>query len=222
MSHSLERERRSHADYVPAGPWLQTSTGRKVSLREPRVEDISIRDIAAHLAKLCRFSGATDLFFSVAQHCVLVSEMFVSPVEATYALLHDAHEAYIGDISSPMKAALVVDGHLDRVALMADRFDHVIRLAVGINPEMPYGLEQFLHHADRVQLATELRDLVPGNTKGWGPLPDPRPRPIVPLRWDKAEELFLRRWRELCALTGIDPKGDRAIPGFDFPKGVSP
>lgn len=227
MTGALERERRSHLAAVPSGPWIQTASGRKVSLRGPMPGDISIKDIAAHLAKLCRFTGATTLFYSVAQHSVAVSEMFASPVEATYALLHDAHEAYVGDVSTPMKQALAAGGHLDRLGIMADRFDHAIRMAVGINPEIPYGLDTLIWHADRVQLATELRDVVPGTGDGWGPLPDPRPRPIVPMRWDKAEDLFLRRFRELCALTGLDPENSErpvppAFPSSPFQQGVSP
>lgn len=227
MTGALERERRSHLAGDPVGPWIPTATGRKVSIREPLKGQISIRDIAARLAKQCRFVGEPGLFYSVAQHNVAVSEMFAGPTEATYALLNNAHEAYLGHLTPQVKEALTQGGHLGRYGTLAERFDHAIHMAIGINPEMPYGLDSMIWHADRVQLATELRDVVPGTGDGWGPLPDPRPRPIVPMRWDKAEDLFLRRFRELCALTGLDPENSErpvppAFPSSPFQQGVSP
>lgn len=56
------------------GDWFQTYTGAKFYPFDPRAEDIHLADIAHHLSLQCRFNGATDKFYSVAQHCVLVSQ----------------------------------------------------------------------------------------------------------------------------------------------------
>lgn len=69
---------------------------------DPRHEDLSIRDIAHHLSLICRYGGAARYHYSVAQHSVLVSQN-CNPQYAKQALLHDAAEAYIGDMVRPLK-----------------------------------------------------------------------------------------------------------------------
>lgn len=82
--------------------WFQTFTGRKFDPLAPRVEDICIEDIAHSLATICRYGGHTKRHYSVAEHSVLVS--YLVPKEyAREALLHDAAEAYIGDMIRPLK-----------------------------------------------------------------------------------------------------------------------
>ena len=76
-------------------------------------EDIDIKEIAHNLSQICRYAGATPGFYSVAEHSVIVAEMMYDNVNliennsnvlaAMYGLLHDAHEAYIGDIIYPVK-----------------------------------------------------------------------------------------------------------------------
>jgi len=89
---------------------FETYTGRFVDLSKPDPDTIAIDDIAWNLSRLPRFTGSTrsDLVYSVAQHSVLVLNR-VRQVNADVtrsllltALLHDAHEAYMGDLSSPM------------------------------------------------------------------------------------------------------------------------
>jgi len=82
--------------------WIQTRSGKRLDLTAPRAEDIDPMDIAYSLSKLCRFNGHTLRFYSVAQHSVILSEQ-VSPEAAFYGLMHDAAEAYIGDIATPLK-----------------------------------------------------------------------------------------------------------------------
>jgi len=70
-------------------------------------QDIDITDIAHSLSHLCRFTGHTNVFYSVAQHSLLVSaKLDGSPQERLVGLLHDAAEAYTNDLSSPLKAYL--------------------------------------------------------------------------------------------------------------------
>ncbi len=84
------------------GDWMQTYTGRRFWPLSPVPEDIDPLDIAHGLAFICRYGGHVTRFYSVAEHCVLMSEA-VSPENALAALLHDAAEAYIGDMVRPLK-----------------------------------------------------------------------------------------------------------------------
>lgn len=76
-----------------------------VKLLAPATESIIIQDIAAALSKQCRFGGQTHWFYSVAQHSIIVSLM-APPELRRAALLHDAAEAYIGDVTKPVKVIL--------------------------------------------------------------------------------------------------------------------
>ncbi len=84
------------------GAWMQTFSGRKFYPLDPRAAEIVIQDIAHGLAMTCRFGGHSKRFYSVAEHCVIVS-MFVAPAYAREALLHDSAEAYVGDMIRPLK-----------------------------------------------------------------------------------------------------------------------
>ena len=83
-------------------PEILTRSGVYFNLLDPRPDDVCIEDIAAALSKLCRFTGHTRHFYSVAQHCMLVSSNAPDHLKL-HALLHDASEAYLGDVSSPLK-----------------------------------------------------------------------------------------------------------------------
>lgn len=82
---------------------IRTFTGRYVNPLAMRPEDIDIVDIAHHLSHECRFAGACPQFYSVAQHSVLVARRFISSRMRLAGLLHDAEEAYLKDIPSPVK-----------------------------------------------------------------------------------------------------------------------
>jgi len=90
--------------------WILTATGREFDLAHPSAQQIDIRDIAWHLAHICRFTGATSRHYSVAEHSLHVSLHVelqgLPPAAQLAALLHDAHEAYCGDVTTPVKEAL--------------------------------------------------------------------------------------------------------------------
>lgn len=89
---------------------FRTLTGLKFSLTDPKPEMITIEDIAAGLAHKGHYSGLTPKYFSIAEHC-LVTEFLCATDKKNgsdyelrlIALLHDASEAYIGDIIRPLK-----------------------------------------------------------------------------------------------------------------------
>lgn len=87
--------------------WIQTCTGVAFDLDHPRAADVRGADIAHALAGINRFGGHLRVFYSVAQHsilaAVLVWQRTRDRVATLAALLHDAHEAYTGDIEAPIK-----------------------------------------------------------------------------------------------------------------------
>lgn len=87
------------------GHWTRTFTGGRYWPADPRPEDVKITDIAHHLSMICRYNGAVPRFYSVAEHSYHVS-FLVPRQHQMYGLLHDAHEAYIGDVTRPFKKEL--------------------------------------------------------------------------------------------------------------------
>ena len=94
--------------------WQRMLSGRRLDILDPSPLDVELSDIAHGLARVARWNGQTrgDYPFSVAQHSVLVLEIFsamtpgAGPRDRLYALLHDAPEYVMGDIISPFKAAM--------------------------------------------------------------------------------------------------------------------
>ena len=88
------------------GDWQLTASGREFWPLDPRPEEIDIGDIAHQLARICRWGGATKGHYSVAEHCVMLAQYFGEHDNfelARWALMHDAAEAYLGDIVRPLK-----------------------------------------------------------------------------------------------------------------------
>jgi len=83
--------------------WIQTQSGVKFYPFAPRIDDIRKEDIAGALSRICRFTGHTKHLYSVGQHSLIVSAIVHNDRARPWALMHDAAEAYIGDISSPLK-----------------------------------------------------------------------------------------------------------------------
>jgi hypothetical protein len=112
------------------GDWMQTYTGRAFYPTAPLAEDIDPLDIAHALSLLCRYGGHVNRFYSVAEHCVLMSHA-VAPVNALWALLHDATEAYLVDIPRPLKSSLPEYRRIE------DRLAVVIAEVFGLPPICP-------------------------------------------------------------------------------------
>lgn len=174
------------------GPAMQTRWGRAFYPLDPRPEDINIADIAASLSKLCRYTGHTKTFYSVAQHCVLVSTLV--PLEhAHWGLLHDASEAYTGDMSRPMKLALRSFNEADTYRWVTERVEWAIARRFNLPEDQPPCVKQ----ADIMAAAMEKRDVMIASTWEWPDLPKPLPQRIVPVGPVEAELMFLQRYVQL-------------------------
>jgi hypothetical protein len=175
------------------GPWMTTFTGKRFYLMDPVVEDITIEDIAHALAMTCRWHGHTNTFYSVAQHSVLTSLVADRPYRMAM-LLHDAAEAYIGDLAKPIKRDTRL-GESWRV--MEDRIQEQVQLAFGY--KVPNKARQKVWD-NRVLLA-EADDLV---NQDWLLALRDRLRltrypedTIITMGPTAAEAMFLRRYLEL-------------------------
>lgn len=174
-------------------PWIPTLHNRKFDLLNPDPADVDIEDIAASLAGEPRFTGRFGAY-SVAQHSYLVSYHCKN---ALAGLLHDANEAYTGDLPSPVKAAMLALG-FDFNNQLLPRIDAAIAAAFGLNPADFHSAD--VKAADYKLLATEKRDLLPRETPAWSKrLPMPLKRRIGIWTADYARRMFLDRFTELTA-----------------------
>ena len=133
--------------------WQRMLSGRRLDLLDPTPVDIEIEDIAHGLAFVARWNGQTrgDWPYSVAEHSLLVEEIFsrANPKVAAKwqlaALLHDAPEYVIGDMISPVKAAVGPGyGALD------ERLTAAVHLRFGLPATLPAPIKKAIKAADRV------------------------------------------------------------------------
>lgn len=177
-------------------PIITTYSGRQFDILRPEESEFDIWDIAHALSQICRFTGHTHRFYSVAQHADLVSR--IVPAEFALAgLLHDAAEAFIGDVSSPLKHLLP-----DYKAIEA-RVDAAIWTRFGLPATLPPEVKA----ADLAALATEQRDLMGEKHLVCEPLPEK----IIPLPAGLAKKRFLARFFELRLGTLAEAQPDEEI-----------
>jgi len=190
------------------------ASGLYMDLHAPHPSCVRAADIAAHLARLCRFTGACQGFYSVAQHSVLVGDQLPLDDNGGTLLklrgyLHDAHEAWTGDISTPM-ARRLYDHHRpsvveNRLTILKADIDHAVMTAFGISWPPGEAAAGMIAAADRLAFLAEWRDLMPGEPPpGHGPHKGETvpPKPIKPLAWDRAEAMFLERLQRAAAGCG--------------------
>jgi hypothetical protein len=182
------------AGLVP--PVIITKSGKKIHLLEPDPQEFHLADMAHALSHLCRFTGHTRHFYSVAQHSLMVSHLVPASI-AKEGLLHDAAEAYIGDVSTPLKILL------PEYRLIEERLEHAIHQRFKLD-----FCDQNRAHiklADTIMLATERRDLFDfeARQERWRLLDGIEPLhnlAINPLPAEKVMQLFLRRCAELSLI----------------------
>lgn len=169
---------------------IRTFTGRDIDLFELQPSDVDIVDIGHALSQICRWSGHTRDFYSVAQHSVLVAERVyartASPAVALVGLLHDASEAYLGDMASPLKGTEWAEPY--RV------LEAEVTRAIATRFGLPHPLPEIVHDVDLELLATEARDLMPA-THPWARTWPP-PLPSLIRAWTSAfaDRAFRSTW----------------------------
>jgi len=191
------------------GDWMQTFTGRKFYPMAPTAEDVDPVDIAHALSMLCRYAGHVDRFYSVAEHCVLLSgwarDHGHDERVQLEMLLHDATEAYVVDVPRPLKVNLPDYQRAERGVelVIAERFG--LPMVDG-----RYGAPQIVKHADTRILLDERAALMAATVHAWG-VDSLEPLGVVVEGWDPsiAEQHYLGRLAELtdegcacCALIG--------------------
>jgi uncharacterized protein len=147
---------------APKRAWQRMLSGRRLDLLDPSPLDIEIEDIAHGLARVARWNGQTmgDNAFSVAQHSVLVMELFAhanplaTHAEKLAALLHDAPEYVVGDMISPFKAALGVD-----YKAFENRLLTAIHVRFGLAAQIPQVLADAIKIADKMSAYLEATQL---------------------------------------------------------------
>lgn len=176
---------------------IETVSGKLVNVTNPNPDDISINDIAWAISRLPRFAGhsITETAYNVAQHSVYVAELLEEiltkslhdelPYDVRYAavnivaignikevllkaLLHDAHEAYTGDIPSPVKR---IPELRETIKLIEMKLDHAIRTKVDL-PELTDSERLIIKYCDRLAQAIEGYQFMPSRGLNWD-LPKP-------------------------------------------------
>lgn len=138
--------------------WIETRTGKRVSVENPQPEQFDIKDIAYALSNTCRFNGHCSGFYSVAEHSVAVALRL--PIELRLAgLLHDATEAYLGDIPSPIKQFLPDYRAIEK------RFEEAVIRTFDL--ELTANDWHAVKTADLDALFTEAHFLIPSQGKDW-------------------------------------------------------
>lgn len=157
--------------------FIVTASGREFSLAYAQPRDVVLSDIAAPLAQINRFTGHCRRPYSVAEHSLLVADiaerlLHLGTNGLMAALMHDAHEAYVGDVSSPVKGMLDSTWHQ-----MEHRIELVVRSAFGLHNAAREHRDA-IKQADLIALATERAQLMPKSPTPW-----PILRHIQPAEW---------------------------------------
>ena len=172
--------------------YIATASGKQFFLLDPRLEDIDIHDIAHGLSLQCRWTGQCKFHYSIAQHSYLCS--FVGPDnEAFDRLMHDASEAYIGDMNRPLKhytaagaAYMQVEAKLQRT--IAERFGFSI-----VEPASVKLADNYLLYAERDQIVGYKFD----EAEDWERYKDKGSITIEQWHPSQAKQMFLNRFDEL-------------------------
>ena len=177
-------------------PIIATWGGGSFNFEDPKPEMINIEDIAKSLSCICRYTGHCNNFYSVAQHSILMANLteFDGMGTPLQRLLHDSAEAYLGDITTPLKSNLYYGEQ--KIKTLEKRILKVIGKALHVD------LSTYLDTiADRIMMATEVEYLMNPKSRaifnkclvGVNPLK----YVIEPWDWTAAYELFLQSYYEL-------------------------
>ena len=175
---------------MPNNGLVATNSGRLVSLIHPRVEQIHLADIAHHLSFINRWIGASEIPVSVASHSLFVANLVAktNPGAGLNGLMHDAAEAYTGDISRPLRKILGssisdIEHNLNRV--IYEKFDLIYPMSPGI--------QELVQSCDDLAGACEARTFL---------------HPPIEGCWDWISELPIRTHTPFAHMTPAKAKAD--------------
>lgn len=182
--------------------WMLTATGACLDLRFIAADAICIDDVAHHLSQLNRFTGAACRPYSVAEHSLLVVQILehageTSPHVLQAALLHDAHEAYTSDLSTPMKQRVGTSWHA-----VEQQVAHAVRQRFGVLVPSKIAATR-IQDADLTALSTERAQLMPDRGPEWActvmhpPVDWVRLSERLHMTWQDWRQAFLDRYQEL-------------------------
>lgn len=184
--------------------WIETVSGIQFEFLNPKQEQININDIAHALSLNCRFVGQCSGFYSVAEHSWHVARLLDgTPYTVQLAgLLHDASEAYITDVASPVKK------YMPEYQKMEDN----IMTAIFERYDLEYPLHPAVKQADRTMLSIESHYLLPSKGNSWQMWREIKRPPVIPaykpigMQPEVAKEVFLDKFVELMTEIRIENK----------------
>jgi hypothetical protein len=176
--------------------WIQCYNGGYFYFDDPKPEMINILDVAMALGNCCRYTGQTSQFYSVAEHSVHMSQFVTGPNLGMrelqmWALLHDATEAYIGDMNWPLKQKPYMQPYNE----LEKKIMKVIAKKFQLSPA---SCPDIIKHLDRRICQDEREVLLPPSEKSWGINPDDKLGAAIQC-WQPhyARSRFLLRFKEL-------------------------
>lgn len=179
----------------PNKAWITTYTGKRYHHLAPQQDSICIEDIAHALSQLCRWTGHTRHFYSVAQHSVYVSQL-VPLEDARKGLLHDAPEAYLGDMNRPLK-------HYTDAGKAYSEVEKLAEDAIFTKFGLTLGIPESVKRVDTQMLYTEKDQLIHSSAhtmyehNKWGFNEQRAEILISPWSPTQAEVFFLHRFKQL-------------------------
>jgi len=178
--------------------WINTYSGKRFDYVDMKPEQFDITDIAKGLAYIPRYCGQTEKFCSVAEHSVNVCTLVKTPIAKLWGLMHDAAEAYFGDIPRPFKWLV------PEIKVVENRIQEAIidRFAIPYYEE----IQKEVKECDQIMLVTENNQLRP-NRINWGYYEDVEMADfdILCLEPPLAEKLFLNMFHEICRDILVEP-----------------
>ena len=171
---------------------VMNATGRMINPYDLKVEDFDPRIIAQTLSRTCRFWGQTSEFYSVAQHCLVMENLFEDIELKKWALGHEVFEGLTGmDVPSPIKHSPVMDSY----RLAEDKCLDLFADIYGLSKPTP----QEIKIADKRLMVTEALRFMNSTNFDWTQYAEPYKISIIgkPLGIKEAEIAFITRWYEL-------------------------
>ena len=179
--------------------WILTAHGHEMSLAYPQPAKMALADVAHALGQINRFHGHARRPYSVAEHSLLVLDIvehLFAPASVhcrLAALMHDAHEAYVGDMATPAKALVGEPWHM-----LEHRLERCLRSAWALHTAA-YEHAEVIKLADTIALATERQQLLPKSPSLWECLVHVQPVTWVDLMSPERCAMTWADWRDRFA-----------------------